>query len=366
MEKKITSPLGFGCMRLPTLPDGKIDWEHGQKMVDYAYENGVNYFDTAWNYHNEESELFIGAALKKYPRESFWLASKMPVFKLENREMTATVFNRQLEKCQVEYFDNYLCHSMNRDSWQKAKDLKVVEYLTEQKKLGKIRNLGFSFHDSADQLEGILDYTDWDFVQLQLNYYDVATGDAQQLIDICNRRNLPIIVMEPIRGGFLSRCIPSAIEKIDEAYGENKASALALSYVFNIPGVKVTLSGMSCIDHVVDNVNTAKEPIPMDEKAKETIAAVIADITAFQTVPCTKCAYCMPCPVGLDIPAIFAMYNDWKLFGNRFGFRREMEKLEVKPGECVACGNCMNACPQRLEIPQLMQTIQTEYDGIQF
>ena len=364
MLKKSTSLLGFGCMRLPQTAEGKIDYEHAQKMVDYAYENGVNYFDTAWNYHNEESELFIGQALKKYPRDSFILATKMPVFKLENPEMTATVFNRQLEKCQVEYFDNYLCHSMNRDSWQKAKDFKVVEYLTEQKKLGKIKNLGFSFHDSADQLEGILDYTDWDFVQLQLNYYDVATGDAQQLIDICNKRNIPIIVMEPIRGGFLSRCVPAAIEKIDAAYGENKASSLALSYVFNIPGVAVTLSGMSCMDHVVDNVNTAKSPIPMDEKAKEVIDGVLAEIKAFKTVPCTKCAYCMPCPAGLDIPGIFALYNDFKLFGNKFAFKREMDKLEVKPGECIACGNCMNACPQRLEIPQLMQDIQAEFDAL--
>ena len=362
MLKKSTSLLGFGCMRLPQTTEGKIDYEHAQKMVDYAYENGVNYFDTAWNYHNEESEIFIGQALKKYPRDSFILATKMPVFKLENPEMTATVFNRQLEKCQVEYFDNYLCHSMNRDSWQKAKDFKVVEYLTEQKKLGKIKNLGFSFHDSADQLEGILDYTDWDFVQLQLNYYDVATGDAQQLIDICNKRNIPIIVMEPIRGGFLSRCVPAAIEKIDAAYGENKASSLALSYVFNIPGVAVTLSGMSCMDHVVDNVNTAKNPIAMDEKAKEVIDGVLAEIKAFKTVPCTKCAYCMPCPAGLDIPGIFALYNDFKLFGNKFAFKREMDKLEVKPGNCISCGNCMNACPQRLEIPQLMQEIQTEFD----
>ncbi len=364
MDKKITSKLGFGCMRLPTTAEGKIDWEKSGEMVDYAYANGVNYFDTAWNYHNEESELFIGAALKKYPRESFWLASKMPVFKLESPEQTAEVFNRQLEKCQVEYFDNYLCHSMNRDSWQKAKDFKVVEYLTEQKKAGKIRNLGFSFHDAADQLEGILDYTDWDFVQLQLNYYDVATGDAQQLIDICNKRNLPIIVMEPIRGGFLSRCVPAAIEKIDGAYGENKASGLALSYVFNIPGVKVTLSGMSCMDHVVDNVNTANNPIPMDEKAEEIIKAVLADINNFVTVPCTKCQYCMPCPVGIDIPKVFEIYNDYKLFGNKFGFRRGFEKLEVKPGECIACGNCMNACPQRLEIPNLMQDVQAEFDKL--
>ncbi len=364
MDKKITSKLGFGCMRLPTTADGKIDYEHGAKMVDYAYNNGVNYFDTAWNYHNEESELFIGQALKKYPRESFLLASKMPVFKLENTEMTAEVFNKQLEKCQVEYFDNYLCHSMNRDSWQKAKDLKVVEYLQQQKAEGKIKNLGFSFHDSADQLEGILDYTDWDFVQLQLNYYDVATGDAQQLIDICNKRNLPIIVMEPIRGGFLSRCVPDAIEKITAAYGENKASRLALSYVFNIPGVMVTLSGMSCTEHVIDNVNTANDPIPMDEKSDRVIKAVLEDIANFTTVPCTKCRYCMPCPVGIDIPQTFTVYNDYKLFGNVFAFRRDFDKLEVKPGECIACGNCMNACPQRLEIPQLMQTVQEEFDKL--
>ena len=230
MEKNITCKLGFGCMRLPVNRDGKIDCVLAEKMIDYAYENGINYFDTAWPYHDGESEIFIGKALKKYPRESFWLADKMPMSKIEKKEEVREIFEKQLEKCQVEYFDNYLCHALNKDNWQKVLNFGVLDYLKEQKKLGKIKHLGFSFHDSRDVLKTILDREDWDFVQLQLNYYDVANGDAQQLIDLAAEHNVPIFVMEPIRGGFLARCVPDAITEIENAYGKNSAPALRLCY----------------------------------------------------------------------------------------------------------------------------------------
>lgn len=364
MEKEITSKLGFGCMRLPTGKDGKIDWEHAQRMVDYAYENGINYFDTAWPYHDGESEIFIGQALKKYPRESFWLASKMPVFKLEKKRDVAQIFEKQLEKCQVDYFDNYLVHSVNRDSWEKAKEFGVVEYLQEKKKEGKLLHLGFSYHDSADKLEEILNYTDWDFIQLQLNYYDMTNGDASQLVEIAWAHNLPIVVMEPIRGGFLAKCVPEALNTIEEAYGKEKAPALALSYAFNIKGVKVVLSGMSRFEQMTENVATAKDPIPMDEKAKIVIRQVMKEINDFVTVPCTKCRYCMPCPAGLDIPEIFRVYNDWNLFKNPMRFGNDIGKMNKKPSDCVKCGRCMKACPQRLEIPKIMEKIAEEYENL--
>ena len=364
MEKNITCKLGFGCMRLPVNRDGKIDCVLAEKMIDYAYENGINYFDTAWPYHDGESEIFIGKALKKYPRESFWLADKMPMSKIEKKEEVQEIFEKQLEKCQVEYFDNYLCHALNKDNWQKVLDFKVLDYLKEQKKLGKIKHLGFSFHDSRDVLKTILDREDWDFVQLQLNYYDVANGDAQQLIDLAAEHNVPIFVMEPIRGGFLARCVPDAITEIENAYGKNTAPALRLCYAFNIKGVKVVLSGMSTMEQVVENVATAKNPIPMDEKAEKVIKDVMDDINSFVTVPCTKCRYCMPCPAGLDIPEIFRIYNDWCLFKNSRRTLGEIDKLEKKPADCVNCKKCMRVCPQRLEIPEIMKKIAAELSEI--
>lgn len=362
MSKTITSPLGFGCMRLPKNQDGTIDYALGQKMVDYAYENGINYFDTAYNYHGGESEIFIGKALSKYPRESYFLTSKMPVFKLENKEETDKVFNQQLEKCATPYFDNYLVHSLNRDSWKKAVEFGVVEYLFEKKKEGKIKKLGFSFHDSHEVLEPIMAYAPWDFVQFQLNYYDLQVGDARQLMALAEKYKLPIIIMEPVRGGFLAKCVPAAIAEIDKAYGENKAASLALSYAFNLPNVLVTLSGMSDLNQVIDNVATAKNPIPMDDKAKVVIEKVMDAITSFTSIPCTKCSYCMPCPVGLDIPEIFQIFNDFELFGNEMQAKNRLAKLDKKPSDCISCKKCMNACPQRLEIPTFMKEIAAKLE----
>ncbi|MEG1862074.1 MAG: aldo/keto reductase [Oscillospiraceae bacterium] len=364
MSKKITSPLGFGCMRLPKNEDGTIDYVLGQKMVDYAFENGINYFDTAYNYHGGQSEIFIGHALSKYPRESYFLTSKMPVFKLECKEDTDRIFNEQLQKCQTPYFDNYLVHSLNRDSWKKAVDFGVVEYLLQKKKEGKIKNLGFSFHDSHEVLEGIMSYTKWDFVQFQLNYYDLEVGDAKLLMNLADKYKLPMIVMEPVRGGFLAKCVPNAIAAINSSYGENKAAALALSYAFSLPGVMLTLSGMSNLEQVIDNVNTAKHPIPMDEKASGVIAKVMHEITSFTSVPCTKCSYCMPCPVGLDIPEIFRIFNDFELFGDKMDAKSALNKLTKKPSDCIGCKKCMNACPQRLEIPDLMKSIAAKLENL--
>ena len=356
MSKTITSPLGFGLMRLPTTQQGTIDYDKAQEMVDYALANGVNYFDTAYNYHGGESERFIGHALKKYPRESYFLTTKMPVFKLENKEEVEKVFNEQLEKCQTEYFDYYLLHTLNRDHWKKALDFGVLEFLQKQKELGKIKNLGFSFHDSYDALEPIISYTKWDFVQLQLNYYDMQMGDAPQLLAIANQYKVPVIVMEPIRGGFLSRCVPDALQVIKENYGdENRSSALALSYAMSLDGVFLSLSGMSNLDHVIDNINTAKDPIVMDLKAMQTIDKVMEKINSFISIPCTACEYCMPCPVGLNIPEIFKIYNDYQLFRNVFQAKSRIAKLEKKPSDCVSCGKCLPPCPQRLEIPSLMK-----------
>lgn len=361
MEKTITSKLGFGCMRLPVGDDGKIERNEAFQMVDYAMANGINYFDTAWPYHSGESELFIGEALKKYDRESFWLVSKMPVFVLDKKEQVPEIFEKQLEKCQVEYFDNYLVHSLNHNTWKKALEYGVVEYLQKQKELGRIRHLGFSFHDSAEYLDEIASYIQWDFVQLQLNYYDMAKGDAKLLIATAKKYNLPIVVMEPVRGGFLAKCVPDAIEKIESAYGKDKAAALAISYAMALPAVKVVLSGMSNMQQLKDNIKTAQNPIKIDDKAKNVIKAVMEDISAYKTVECTKCKYCMPCTVGINIPGVFAAYNDYKLLSNAWRFADAINDMQVKPEECIQCGACERACPQKLPIRKLMEEIDRAY-----
>lgn len=364
MLREFKTKLGFGQMRLPVDAEGKIDYEQGQKMVDYAYDHDIRYFDTAWMYHGGESEKFIGQALKKYPRDSFTLVSKMPVAMIDSLEQAKDIFKTQLEKCQVEYFDNYLVHAVDHDKWKKTLDLGIFDYLLEEKAAGRIKNLGFSFHDAATELDAIASYYDWDLVQLQLNYYDVAVGDAQLLIDTANKHNLPIVIMEPIRGGFLAKVVPDGKARIEAKLGEGKAPALALSYAFNIPGVYIALSGMSAYEQMVQNVETAYNPIPMDEENTKLIADVVEDIKNFKSVPCTKCRYCMPCPMGLDIPEIFQIYNDWQLFGNAMRTKQAIAKLEMKPGDCVNCQNCMNMCPQHFEIPTLMQEIQAEFDKL--
>ncbi len=363
--KKITSILGFGLMRLPTLENGKIDYEHGEKMVKYAMDNGVNYFDTADPYHQGESEIFAGEVLSKYDRESYFLTTKMPVWKVEKPSDVKEIFQNQLKKCKTDYFDYYLVHAVNKEKFDKAVSDEVVSFLQKEKEKGTIRNLGFSFHGPAQELDYIISYTDWDFVQLQLNYYDVMSQDAQILIDTAVKHKTPVIVMEPIRGGFLHNCVPNAVDIIKNTYGdENKTSALALSYCFDLPNVFMVLSGMSEMQHIIENINTAKQPIKNDELRSDVIKKVMHEITSFTSVACTKCEYCLPCPVGINIPEAFMVYNDYMLFKNKLSTNQKLAKLEVKPAECIACGQCESHCPQNLKIADLMQELTKEFNRL--
>lgn len=356
MEKTIKLPLGFGCMRLPVKEDKTIDIGQVKEMVDYALENGINYFDTAYFYHEGESEKAVKAALcDRHPRESYFLADKMPLWKVEVKEDLDKIFNDQLNKCGVEYFDYYLMHAMSKERWEKAKEFDVYDFLKQKQQEGKIRKIGFSFHDKPEVLKEMLDYYPWDFVQLQLNYYDLQKDEYKDQLKYANEKNIPIVVMEPIRGGFLARCVPTALEVIKENYGENKAAALALSYAKSLKGVFMVLSGMSSLDQVKDNVNTFKNSIEMDEKAQKVISEVLEKINSYKTVDCTKCEYCMPCMVGINIPEVFAIYNNYEVFLSQGSCKESLEKQPVQPDKCVSCGLCASRCPQNLPIPELMQ-----------
>jgi len=355
MEKTITSRLGFGLMRLP-MADGEIDMPQVMKMVDTALENGVNYFDTAYGYHDGKSETAIREALvKRYDHSKYFLATKLPFWKMECEEDVAKLFNEQLEKTGADYFDYYLLHCLNKENFEKAKNFKAIEYCEKMKAEGKIKKFGFSFHDDAETLEKILKHYDkWEFVQLQLNYYDLEKEDYQKQLALANEYNLPVIVMEPVRGGFLARTVPGGKAAVDAAYGENKLAALALSYVDALPGVFLTLSGMSNMEQMLDNINTYKAPIPMDDKAKETIAKVMTEIKNFQAVDCTKCEYCMPCPKNLNIPKLFEIYSTYEVFKSEWNAKEALKEQPAQPSDCIGCRACENKCPQHIKISEEM------------
>ncbi len=363
--KKITSPLGFGLMRLPLLEDGKIDYVRACEMVDYAIKNGVNYFDTADPYHGGESENFAGTVLSKYDREIYNLATKMPMWKIEKLEDAIAIFENQLVKCKTEYFDYYLVHALNLERFNLSIQAGVIKYLQEQKANGKIKNLGFSFHAPSLDLEEIISYTNWDFVQLQLNYYDILKGDSQILIDTANKYNVPIIVMEPVRGGFLAKNVPNGLDLIKKAYNDEYSSAaLALSYCFDLKGVFMTLSGMSNFQQIEENITTARNPIPNDEKREKLILDVMNEINSFVSIPCTKCEYCLPCPMNINIPEFFTIYNDYKLLDNKLQTKNKLSALEYQADACIECQKCEGDCPQDLKIIELLKSANEEFKSL--
>ena len=353
MEKQITSRLGFGCMRLPVLENGEIDLEQVKTMVDLAFENGINYFDTAYGYHSEKSEGTMKLALvDRYPRESYFLADKMPMWKVECAEDLEKLFATQLERTGAGYFDYYLLHALNKDTIKKVREFGAVEFVKRKQAEGKIGKIGFSYHDDLATLEDFIGDYDWDFVQLQLNYYDMGKEDYKAEYELVKGRGIPVAIMEPVRGGFLARTVPNAQNIISENYGENKSAALALSYANSLEGVYIVLSGMSNMEQVKDNINTFKAPIAMDEKAQKVIADVLAEIEAFKVVPCTKCEYCLPCPLGIDIPKVFETYNKFEMFKANWIITDYVKEAAVKPSECIGCGVCASRCPQAIAIPE--------------
>ncbi len=364
-----TSLLGFGCMRLPTIggDETKIDQAAAEAMVDYAYAQGLNYFDTAYPYHGGTSETFMGRALKKYPRESFYLADKMPLWDLSTADELESIFNEQLQKCQVEYFDFYLLHSMDREKLEKVKKINAVEFLRQKRAEGKIRNIGFSFHDDAACLKDILKLFDWDFVQIQLNYADWSMLDAKELYQILASQDIPCIVMEPVRGGFLAN-LPEKISGIlNESGSQRTQAAWALGWVASLPNVKVILSGMSNMDQLKENIQLfSSESVRLSEEEKFYVHKAVSALQEIKTVPCTGCRYCMECNFGVDIPTIFKLYNSYKLFGNTYAFKDGYRKLgNMHQGHnCQACGACRSVCPQQISIPDWLETIQQEFEKL--
>lgn len=357
------SRLGYGGMRFPKNSD-EVDVEEAVKLLRKAYDMGVNYFDTAVVYHKGESEKIFGKAFEIYDRSSYYLADKMSIWVCKDEQEMKDLFERQLKTLKTDYIDFYLVHSLNRNHYQKVKEFHCVEFLQEMKRQGKIKHLGFSFHDTYPVFTQILDDYDWDFVQIQLNYLDWQNQGAEQLYRELEKRNLPCMVMEPVRGGYLATLDEQRAKPFLEMEPNRSIASWAIRWVESLPQVTVVLSGMSDMAQLEDNVAMMTNFEPMNEKELEAVAKVVEEIRKVNDIPCTGCRYCMDCPMGVDIPEIFAIYSRLKIFGKDKAFVEDYkEVMENGNGaeHCVGCQQCMNHCPQSIEIPDKLAMIHRLY-----
>lgn len=354
------SLLGFGAMRLPVDEQGKICYQQAKEMVDRAIAGGINYFDTAYPYHQQTSEAFLGKALADHPRDSYLLADKLPVWLLEKAEDVPRLFHQQLERCQVEYFDCYLCHALDAERLEIIQKYQVLPQLEQLKKEGKIGLLGFSFHDKPEVLRQALELHHWDFCQLQLNYADWAVEDARQLYELTVEFGVPVIVMEPVRGGFLAQP-PQQVADILRQGSDRSMASWALRFVASLPNVSLVLSGMTTMEQLEDNIATFSDPrLPLTEEEQKLVAQAGEALKGLRSIPCTGCRYCVPCPMGVDIPEIFHIYNSVKLFGKGLGGYKELLERKAGVDQCILCGSCARACPQGLTIPGLLEKVHLE------
>lgn len=361
-EVKI-SGLGFGCMRLPQNSEDMMDIDEVKtaEMVAYAIEHGINYFDTAWGYHGGRSELVIGKILEKYPRESFFLTNKFPGYDLNNMDKVAEIFEEQLVKCRVDYFDFYLFHNvyeLNIDAYLDPK-YGIADYLVKQKEAGRIKHLGFSLHGDLTTLKRFLDaYGDIvEFCQVELNYIDWTFQNAKEVVEILKQHNLPVWVMEPLRGGALAKMATEEYEKLKALRPNESIPAWAFRFVQTIPEVKVILSGMSTLEQLKENVITFEKKAPLNDKEFATLQEIALERISNTALPCTKCSYCVShCPQKLDIPDLLEVYNDYNFSlthgGNTIMGARIIMGLpeEKRPSACIACRSCESVCPQQIKI----------------
>ncbi len=356
------SALGLGTMRFPTI-DGdasKIDEEKTAEIFDYAFSNGVNYFDTAWGYHMGKSELVVGKNLARYPRESFYLATKFPGYDVNNMGKVAEIFEKQLEKCLVDYFDFYLVHNVCEANIEYYLDpkYKTVEYLLEQKKNGRIKHLGFSTHATFENFKRFLDmYGEYmEFCQIQLNYLDYEFQDAKAKVEYLKKLNIPIWVMEPVRGGRLANLSENELADLKAIRENETAPSFAFRFIQSIPEVIVTLSGMSSLEQIKENIKTFEEYKPFNSEEFENVLALGRKMTA--CVPCTSCRYCTEyCPMELDIPKLISLYNEQVFSGGGFIVGMSLNSLpeSKRPSACLSCGACQAVCPQNIKIPEILK-----------
>ncbi len=360
--------LGFGAMRMPTLEDGSIDEAQVRDMVRCAMENGVNYFDTAYPYHAGESERVIGRVLSEYPRDSWYLATKYPGHQiLSDGYDPSVIFEEQLEKCGVEYFDFYLLHNVYENSIPVYMDPQwgILEYFREQKRLGRIKHLGFSTHARTETLREFLDICgdDMEFCQIQLNYLDWTLQDAKGKYDLLTERGIPVFVMEPVRGGRLA-----ALSAEDEAMlrgiePDASVASWAFRFLQGLPNVSLILSGMSDMSQMKDNIKTFSQEKHLTESENEMLFGIAKSM--MELVPCTACRYCCDgCPMGLDIPMMIATCNELRYSPSvNSAMRIEFIDDSKKPTACIGCGACSQICPQGIDIPAVLRELSERLDS---
>ena len=357
------SALGLGTMRLPVVDgqDGAIDEPAAQRLVDLAMERGVNYYDTAWGYHSGNSELVMGRALRRYPRNSFHLATKFPGYDLSNMDKVEEIFEKQLEKCQVAYFDFYLFHNVceaNIDAYLDPQ-YGIHDYLMKQKASGRIRHLGFSTHGSIDTMKRFLDAygEDMEFCQIQLNYLDWTLQDGKGKVALLNERGIPIWVMEPVRGGRLAKMPAEDAARLAALRPEETIPAWAFRFLQAVPGVTVVLSGMSTPEQLEDNTGTFSTDAPLAPAERDVLLDIVAGQLKKKTAPCTSCSYCVDhCTQGLDIPKLLGIYNEHSVSGGGFIPAMLLSTLpeDKRPGACVGCRSCEAVCPQQIKVSEVL------------
>ncbi len=367
------SILGFGCMRFPEHSLGRIDEKKALPLLYRAVEGGINYFDTAYPYHMGNSEAFLGKAFERQYREQALIATKLPHWSVHLPEDLERIFMQQLRNLRRDHVDFYLMHNINRVSWNKLKGLGVMEWMDDLKAAGAVRSLGFSFHASFEEFQEIIEDYPWDFCQIQYNYLDVENQAGRKGLEYAASKDLGVVVMGPLRGGNLAKEPPKEILRLWQEAGTKRTPAeWGLRWVWDHPEVTTLLSGMSRLEEVEENLRMAGEAQPrsLAEKEREMLAETRSIYLSLMPVACTGCRYCIPCPYGVNIPLCFEHYNTFKLFGNpraKFSYTSMLGgAVDGAPGlasQCVNCGACLPKCPQKLDIPGLLQETAATMEG---
>ena len=356
------SLLGLGTMRLPCETEQKresnpnIDYEKAQKLVDLAYKNGVNYYDTAYMYHCGRSEKFIGHALKKYPRNTYFIADKLPIWMCDTKEDMQRIFANQLERTGMEYFDFYLLHSLDKENFEKCEKLGAYDFIKQKQKEGKIKYIGFSFHGTVDDLRHIVSAHDWDFAQIQMNYLDWENQNAKMQYQILEDANIPTIVMEPVRGGKLA-LVNNEIKDMFKSKKPNMSVASwAMGFVVSHKNIISILSGMNSEQQMLDNLSTLTDFKAFGDDEYSTCFKAASILNKSEVIGCTGCDYCQPCPKGIKISSFFSLYNSVVSGDVNIQQGREVyDSFTVNPTACAWCNKCKNHCPQSISVPDVLE-----------